>query len=215
MVSLNTVKQLLRISDIDSTRDAFIEYMIPIVYADIIDECNDTFPVDDYEITDDDIYFSASTINLAAGGFAAMNFPNGGTLAISGSRLNDGLYTIVSQTDTAIIVSQSVESETQPASHYPVTLKLVSFPKPFELIASRMIGYQLANSNSAGITSMSLGNYSESKSAQSGSYPDEIMKMLSKYKKMKTGKGSIIWHINENRRYFPNDPTGYEGLDGY
>jgi hypothetical protein len=221
MVSLATVKQLLRMSGTDFDRDSFISSMIPIVYADIIEEVNDTFPVEDYSIEDDDIYFDSTagvyTINLAAGGFTALNFPNTGTLLITGSRLNDGLYTIASQTNTKITVTESVNSETQPTIHYPITLQLVNFPKPFELIASRMIGYQLSNSNSAGIVSMSLGNYSESRTAgtTNSGYPDEIIKSLSKWKKMRTGRGTIQWHINENRTYFPKNVSGYEGGYGY
>jgi hypothetical protein len=213
MVSLANVKAYLRITDTDATRDALISLLIPVVYQDIIAECNNLFKVPGAEISSDDIYFDASPaykILLDAGGFAAMAWPTTGSIVVTGSKLNDGLYTISVQADTYITTTEPILDEIQPTTHYPVSVSLVAFPKPIELIASRMIGYQLANSASAGVVSMSLGNYSETRKATTGGYPDEILNSLRPWKNMTTGRGTIRWHINENRTFIT--PSGITGL---
>jgi hypothetical protein len=217
MVSLANVKAFLRISDTDATRDALISLLIPIVYAEIIEECNNKFIAPDYDITSDDIYFdvtgSTYKILLDAGGFTAMAYPTGGNIIVSGSRLNDGIFTISAQADTYLTTTEAIVDELQTTDKYDVRVDLCAFPKPLELIASRMIGYQLSNSASAGLTAMSLGNYSESRSAgtTNGGYPDEIIKSLSKWKNHRVGRGTIQWHMNENRTYWPVAPTSIEG----
>jgi Phage gp6-like head-tail connector protein len=218
MVTLAEVKAFLRISDTDATRDALISMLIPIVYQDMVDECNYAFKVDDYDLTDDAIYFDVTgttyTINLAAGGFTAMKWPTGGTLVVSGSRLNDGIYTIASQSDTAITLTEPVVDETQPTDAYSVTLSLVNYPKQFELIASMMIGEQLDNPSGAEIISQKIGNYSETRAQKQSStasgYSNRVMGMLAKFKRVRVGKGSIVEHANENRTYFPIEPSASE-----
>jgi hypothetical protein len=216
MVSLANVKAFLRITDTDATRDTLISLLIPIVYADIVEECNNKFIADDYDITDDDIYFdvtgSTYKILLDAGGFTAMAYPTGGNIIVSGSRLNDGIFTIAAQADTYLTTTEAIVDELQPTTHYSVRVDLCNFPKPLELIASRMIGYQLANSNSAGLTSMRLGNYSETRQVSRGGYPDEIMASLHPWKNHRVGRGTMQWHINENRTYFPVAVTSAEGI---
>lgn len=205
MVSVSTVKAFLRISDTDATRDALISLLIPVVYADIIEECNNRFIATDYDFSSDEIYFDAAPaykILIAAGGFTAMGYPNGGNIIVSGSRLNNGIFTISAQADTYLTTTEPIVDELQTTPGYSVRVDLCNFPKPLELIASRMIGYQLSNSNSAGITSMRLGNYSETRSASSssrGGYPDELLNSLRPWKNMRVGRGTAQLHINENR----------------
>jgi len=212
MVSLSNVKAYLRISDTD--RDALISLLIPVVYADIIAECNNFFRMPDSEKISNAIYFDVTWSVykiMIPSGFSAMGWPTGGTLIVSGSRLNDGLFTIAAQADTYITTTEPIVDEVQTTAGYDVRIDLVSFPRSLELIASRMIGYQLANSNSSGIESMSLGNYSETRKISSGGYPDELLKSLKNWKNMRTGRGTIQWHINENRTYWPQGPSSYEG----
>jgi len=218
MVSLANVKAFLRITDTDATRDALISLLIPIVYADIVEECNNKFIADDYDFSSDDIYFdvtgSTYKILIAAGGFTAMAYPTGGNIIVSGSRLNDGIFTIAAQADTYLTTTEAIVDELQSTDGYTVRVDLCNFPKPLELIASRMIGYQLSNSNSAGLASMSLGNYSETRAAGGitrGGYPDEILNSLHPWKNHRVGRGTIQWHMNENRTYFPYEVSGSEG----
>ncbi|MFA5165415.1 MAG: phage head-tail connector protein [Candidatus Omnitrophota bacterium] len=218
MVTLANVKAYLRISDTDATRDALISLLIPIVYADIVEECNNKFVADDYDFSSDDIYFdvtgSTYKILIDAGGFTAMAYPTGGNIIVSGSRLNDGIFTIAAQADTYLTTTEAIVDELQSTDGYTVRVDLCNFPKPLELIASRMIGYQLSNSNSAGLASMSLGNYSETRAAGGvtrGGYPDEILNSLRPWKNHRVGRGTIQWHMNENRTYFPYEVSGSEG----
>lgn len=219
MVSLANVKAYLRITDTDATRDALISLLIPIVYSDIVEECNNKFIADDYDISSNAIYFDASPaykILLDAGGFTAIGYPTGGNIIVSGSRLNDGIFTISAQADTYLTTTEVIVDELQTTETYPVRIDLCNFPKPLELIASRMIGYQLAMSNSAGITSMSLGNYSETRAVAGvsrGGYPDELLNSLRPWKMHRVGRGTIQWHMNENRTNWPTAPESAEGLD--
>ena len=61
-----------------------------------------------------DISFTASTKTIArtAGGFGAAGFKAGHTIKILGSKSNDGVYTIASMTDTAIVTTQTQVDET-------------------------------------------------------------------------------------------------------
>jgi hypothetical protein len=215
MVSLSNVKAFLRIADTDATRDALISLLIPIVYADIVEECNNKFVAPDYDISSTAIYFDVTGTTYKVlkddGGFTAMAYPTGGNIIVSGSRLNDGIFTISAQSDTYLTTTEAIVDELQTTETYPVRVDLCAFPKPLELIASRMIGYQLANSNSAGIESMKLGNYSETRKISSGGYPDELLRSLNNWKNMRTGRGTIQWHMNENRTYWTQGPSGYEG----
>lgn len=205
MISLANVKAFLRISDTDATRDALISMLIPVVYAEIIDECNNSFITPDYTFSSNAIYFDVTgttyKILINAGGLSAMAYPTGGTIIVSGSRLNNGIFTISGQADTYLQTTESIVDELQPTSGYTVSIDLCNFPKPLDLIASRMIGYQLSNVNSAGITSMRLGNYSESRggSISRGGYPDEILNALRPYKNHIVGRGTVQKHYNENR----------------
>lgn len=212
MVNLATVKTILNISS--TSRDNFIQAMIPITYAEIMEYCNNSFSSPDFVIESDEIYFDHTTteqIKLDAGGFAAIGFPSSANLIVSGSRLNDGIYTLSSQTDYILTVSEQVNDETQTTAGYDIKISLAQFPRQFDLIASRMIGYQMNNAASAGITSQSIGNYSESRAAGSvvNGYPNEILAMLTPWKNIRTGKGTLQWHVNENRRYFAQDPNEY------
>ena len=217
MVSLANVKAFLRISDTDATRDALISLLIPIVYAEMVEECNNKFTAPDYDFTSNAIYFDAAPaykMIIDAGGFTAMGYPNSGNVIVSGSRLNDGIFTIAGQADTYLQTTDAIVDELQTTDGYDVRIDLCNFPKPLELIASRMIGYQLSNANSAGITSMSLGNYSETRGGSSisrGGYPDELLNSLKPWKMHRVGRGTVQWHINENRTYWPVQPESSEG----
>ena len=218
MVTLANVKAFLRITDTDATRDALISLLIPIVYADIVEECNNLFRAPGYDIISDDMYFdvtgSTYKIIIDAGGFTDMGYPTGGNIIVSGSRLNDGIFTIAGQADTYLQTTEPIVDELQTTNTYAVRVDLCNFPKPLELIASRMIGYQLTMSNSAGITSTSIGNYSETRSVAGvsrGGYPDELLNSLRPWKNMRIGRGTVQLHINENRLTWPVSPTSYEG----
>jgi hypothetical protein len=216
MVSLSNVKAYLRISDTDATRDALISLLIPVVYADIIAECNNFFRMPDSEKISNAIYFDVTGSVyriMIPSGFSAMGWPTGGTLIVSSSRLNDGLFTIAAQADTYITTVEPIVDEVQTTAGYTVRVDLCNFPRQLESIASDMIGYKLATAGSDGITSMSLGNYSESRAVSAigrGGYPDSILSRMPN-KCMRTGRGTIQWHINENRTYWPQGPSSHEG----
>lgn len=203
MVSLANVKAYLRIADTDATRDALISLLIPIVYADIIEECNNKFIATDYDFTSDAIYFdvtgSTYKILIDAGGFTAMAYPTGGNIIVSGSRLNDGIFTIAAQADTYLTTTEPIVDELQTTDGYSVRIDLCNFPKPLELIASMMIGEQLNNPSGAMVTSERIGSYSVGFGASGFAYSDRVMARMRNYKNMRVGRGTAQLHINENR----------------
>ncbi|MBE3143214.1 MAG: hypothetical protein IMZ61_04720 [Planctomycetes bacterium] len=215
MVSLATVKVYLRITSTDATRDTLISTLIPVVYADIISECNNKFIATDYDISSSDIYFDVTGVTykilLDAGGFTAMAYPTGGNIIVSGSRLNNSIYTISAQADTYLTTTEAIVDELQTTDGYSVRIDLCNFPKQLEAIASYMIKECLDLPGTVGLTSQRHGNYAETRAARTGSYSPEVLAKLRPWKNHVTGRGTIQWHMNENRSYFPSSPTSSEG----
>jgi hypothetical protein len=197
MLGLERAKSFLKITD--TTSDALISMLIPIAYQDIINETNNPFTENSSVVESKDFYFTApDLITIAAGGFTAAKVLAGDLISVSGSRRNDGLYTVASISDSQIhLVDQTITSEA--AGNEAVTVAVAIIPAPVDLVAARMIGYQLTNIASAGVQSMSLGNYSETRKTTAGGYPDELLNSLRPWKYMTTGRGTVHWHINENR----------------
>jgi len=204
MISYTTAKILLRISSTDY--DTLIPYLLPIVYNDIITLTNNKFLAAEYELTDDAFYFdntaAVNKIFLAAGGISVIGFPVGGNLVVADSRLNDGVYTIAAVADTYIQVSETLADEVQTTEGYEVTISLARFPKQTDMVAARMIGYLIQHSASSGLTNMSQGGYSETLGRMEYGYPAEITDQLRQYKCISTGRGTIHYHVNENRKVF-------------
>jgi hypothetical protein len=214
MLSLATAKTLLRLTSTDANRDALIALLLPIVYEDIVGETNNFFRAPGFTLESDLLYFDQAgtvyTLNLVAGGFAAMGWVVGGNLVVSGSRLNDGFYTIQSISDQSMQVVEAMVDEIQPAPGIPIKVGLSVFPKPIDMIAARMIGYLLNNMMSTGIVGEHIGDYSytRARADKDAGYPGDLLKALQPWKFHTLGKGTVHWHVNENRTWMRFGPSG-------
>lgn len=141
---------------------------------------------------------STYTIDLAAGGFTASGIVAGDLVELTGSKRNDGRFTVSSVADTALTVAEAVTSET---TSFAGHVKLVQYPSGLKLIASRMISYQMEHMADAGMQSESIGKYSYSRQASSNAagYPDEILKALNKWRNVSIPRGVRREQYNDQR----------------
>jgi hypothetical protein len=176
------VKTLLGITD--TSKDALIDALLPLVQDDLINYCNQHF---DKAALDSDgleypggitVSFTASTktVTDTAGG---LPFSAGQNVYIEGSRFNDGHYTIVTAADGSFTVSESLTDETAGAS---ITIRLVVFPLALKMIMADMLNFKL-QLRDIGVTGENIsGAISTSFSDDGGTYPPGIFNALNKYK---------------------------------
>ena len=192
LLTLSDYKIIYGITDTDATRDAQITAYLPMVEAEIIEYCNNEF-------LNKDITFSGSfvptvstgpvyTLVCSAGGIAAIKFANGDQFKFDGSVRNDGRLTSTTFTDTVITVSDTLVAE----SACDASITLIQYPAGLKMYAARMVAYQLAHGNDAGLQSETIKSYSYSRAsggASDAGYPSEILHGLDKWRNIKTGRG--------------------------
>lgn len=202
VITLAEYKTFNGITSTDATRDARISALIPEIEAYIVEYCNNAFTNPDVEVSGLMTTTAAAgpvyTLDLAAGGFTASGIVSGDIVAFSGSRRNDGRFTVSSVADTALTVAEAVTSET---ATFPGYVKLVQYPNGLKFIASRMIAYQMEHMADAGMQSESIGKYSYSRQASTNAagYPDEILKALDKWRNVSIPKGIRRDQYNDRR----------------
>jgi hypothetical protein len=202
VITLAEYKTLNGITSTDATRDARITALIPEVEAYIVEYCNNAFTNPDVEVSGTMTTTAAAgpvyTLDLAAGGFTASGMVSGDDIAFTGSKRNDGRFTVSSVADTALTVVEAVTTE---GTSFDGVVKLVQYPNGLKLIASRMISYQLDHMADAGMQSENIGKYSYSKQASTNAdgYPDEILKALNKWRNVRVLKGLRREHYNDRR----------------
>lgn len=198
IASLGEIKAILGYSD--TTNDARIMALLPMVEAEVLEYCNNTF-------LHSSIYFSGDIVcSVTAGPVYSFTCSDGGMddaeiaaddiIYLSGSNRNDGYYTVLSVADGAIVVKEKLIAQ----ASAELTLYLVDFPEALKIYVAKMIAFQLDHATDAGITSESIGNYSYSRAATIASeYPVDIMRGLDKWKRIKVGYSSITIQMRERR----------------
>jgi len=193
LLTLSEYKTIYGIDDVDATRDAQITAYLPMIEADIVMYCNNEF-------INSDIIFSGSisptvsagpvyTLVCSSGGISASGFSDGDQIKLSGTTRNDGRLTATTIADTTITVSDIIVAE--PAIY--ASIVLIQYPSGLKMYAARMVAYQLAHGNDAGIQSETIKSYSYSRSnggSYDAGYPAEILHGLDKWRNIKTGHGS-------------------------
>jgi hypothetical protein len=199
IASLATVKSILGYTD--TTHDARITTMLPIVEADLIEYCNNRF-------LNTDISFGGScTITASAGvykivcadlGMDEVSFAENDIVYLDGSTRNDGYYTISAIAAGEITIAEALVAQ---ATASGMTLSLAEFPQAIQLSFARMIGYQVEHANDAGMQSEHIGKYSYSRQASTNAdgYPDEILKALNKWRNVSVPKGVRRDQYNDRR----------------
>lgn len=200
VITLAQYKTLLGITDVDATRDARIEALIPQVEQDIVDYCNNPFRNTDVVYSGDvtpDETGGAYSFNGTA--FTDVEFAAGDIIEVVGTIRNDGRFTISTITATKITVSEIVVDEAE----VEVLIYLVQFDTAVRLYAARMIAYQIEHMANAGLNSETIKTYKYTRQEKdSFFYPQEILTGLNKWRYIKTGRGSRIAQYNERRGTF-------------
>jgi hypothetical protein len=187
IATLDEIKLLLQITD--SSQDALITALIPICEDYLIDYCNNSFLDNRVTVSGTDISFTTnntidSTSDLVAAYFSADMLIN-----ISGSILNEGVYTIASVSTNQILTTETtIVTEDNDTD---ITITRVVYPEALKQIISAMINESIGYGTATpGVDSESLGDYSISYAKSrtgvtGGTWSDGIMQQLNIYRKVK------------------------------
>ena len=206
VITLAQYKVLMGVTDTDATRDARVTAFIPEIESEIIQICNRDFLNDDITFTGNFVPTVAAgpvyTLVCALGGIAAVSFAAGDTILLEDTVRNNGRYTGAIIADGVVTVTEALVAE----AAVDATITLVQFPAGLQMYAARMIAYQLAHSDDAGLTGESIKSYSYSRAsggAADAGYPQEIINGLRRsYGFVKTGLGKRRGHYNDHRGSF-------------
>jgi hypothetical protein len=201
IATLSEIKTILGYTD--TSHDAQIVSLIPMVEDDIITECNNTF-------IHSTIYFAGDIVSTVAGAVYSFDCADGSMddaeldvgdiIYARGSARNDGYYTITAIADTKITVREPLKAHAEES----FTLYLVDIPVGLKIYIAKMVAWQINHASDSGLTGESIGNYSYSRSAGSSSdagYPAEILRGLAKWKRVTTKMGSIQTHFRDYRGF--------------
>lgn len=189
ITELNEVKNLLQISD--TSKDSFINSMIPIVQDFVLKYTNNYF-----EILTDEVYRDSNTISFVSGTpakindsqnkFISLGFVPGIHIRVQGSKFNDGVYKvdIVEAGTLTLSVDEQLINESAD-SEVVVLITIVQFPKGIKLPIAKLIGFHLDPKNAKGVQSESLGDHSINFQS-GGMYPQSLLNDLRPYMRMKT-----------------------------
>lgn len=189
IISLDETKSLLQISD--TSKDALIENLIPIVQDFVI-----KFTENSFEILTDTVYRLSNKLSFEAGNppkildsenqFVAMGFTSGLEIKVKGSKFNDNYYKIDSLTDGVLNLSSFDTLTTEPAHNlFTVLITVVQFPKGIKLPVSKLIDFHLDKQKTSNVSSESLGDHSVSYQSSGGSYPKHLLDDLAQYRLLK------------------------------
>lgn len=203
VITLAQYKALMGVTSTDSTRDARITALIPIIEDDITAYCSRDFLNDEVNFSGYFVVDETSgtyTLTCALGGITDTDLAVGDCILLEGTVRNDGRYTISVLTDTVITTTEALVDE----SSVLAEVTLIQWPLGTRGIAARMIAYQLKHGDDAGLTGETIKSYSYSR-ASSGAdagYPAEILKGLDRWRYVKTGSGQRRGHYIDHRGSF-------------
>ena len=128
--------------------------------------------------------FNATAGTIAAdSSFSDQNFVIGDDIRISNSYRNNGYFTVTDVSGSTLTVSESVTEELSGRS---ILVSVVKWPKSLKPIAAEMIAYDydVRPSRTAGITSRTLGPWSESygEALDQYGYPKRLTDRLIPYR---------------------------------
>lgn len=187
ILSIEECKLLLGIDESDKTKDAQIEALIPIVRDQIVDHCRNYF-VDKLIYEGGSPAFTPGTgtakpkIQITGVDWDNTGFRASDSILITGSLVNDGLFTIDSiSTDTLTLNARDkLKAETNEQSCFVFK---VCFPEPLKITASKMVKFNLDGDGMYPIQSEKIGGYTVQYAVGGEmSYPTTIVAELRRYK---------------------------------
>jgi hypothetical protein len=178
IVTVANCKTLLGITS--STYDSLLALEIPMIQEAIIQFLKRYFK-SDLDYSSKTISFSGTTISDSASQFNVEGLLIGDYM-IQGSKYNDGFVTVSVVASGALTTSETLVTETAGET---ILLTRVVFPKELQLIASKMVGYNIFNKY--GAISESISRYSVTYGQAQNNilgYPDSLTGGLLKYRRV-------------------------------
>jgi len=162
--------------------------MIPIVQDRINTICNNYF-LNDLYVQGSVVFNATASTIVSTGDFLQAGFADGDEVYIYNSYRNDGYKNVSTVTATTLTLASgsSVVSELSGRS---ILISVTKWPTALKYIAAQMVKYDYDDrpSKSIGVTSRTLGPYSESFGSGSAvgaptpfGYPQELIDALSQY----------------------------------
>ncbi len=205
VITLAQYKTLLGVTDTDATRDARIEALIPLIEADIVEICNNTFTIPEVAFSGDitpDETGGVYTFGCADGGMDDVDFAVGDQIYTSSFNRtsNNGRFAITVIADTAITVTEALTDEDEVSG---ASLTLVQWPSGVRMYAAQMISHLLLHMDDQGLTGESIKSYSYSREANVSGYPNAIVSGLKRgWGFVKVGRGRRVAHYIDKRGTF-------------
>jgi len=197
IATLAEIKTLLGIAD--TTKDAQITALIPLVEDDLLTYCNNSFESAiatwGGSVTPTQ---SGTTYTLIGSGFSDSLIVTGDYIHVVGTLRNDGYYHVTNISDTVITVDTATINE----SAISASISAVEIPAGLKIYFAKMIGWNLYNFKSSGLSSESIGNYSYSmKDGASGDagYPADMLKGLDRWRRISTKRGTVKQQFRDAR----------------
>jgi hypothetical protein len=162
--------------------------LIPIVQERINLITNNYFLTDMYVQGIFTFNTSANSITMDGAQFVDEGFIAGDEIHIYHSYRNDGYHTVSSVTANSVVITSATTMIAEPSGR-SILVSVVSWPNAMKYIAAQMVKYDYDDrpKKSFGVTSRTLGPYSESFGGSAGSnptpfgYPQELIDALSSY----------------------------------
>lgn len=162
--------------------------MIPIVQDRINTICNNYF-LNDLYVQGSVVFNATASTIVSTGDFLQAGFADGDEVYVYNSYRNDG-YKVVSTVTATTLTLASGSSVVSELSGRSILISVTKWPTALKYIAAQMVKYDYDDrpSKSIGVTSRTLGPYSESFGSGSNfgaptpfGYPQELIDALSQY----------------------------------
>jgi hypothetical protein len=178
---------------LNNSYDDLIDTLIPIVERDILSYLNNHFEDENTEYHAGHFVFVEATSSTNAyitdtqNSFTSRGFQDNMDIYIVGTDRNEGMYTISSENDSRLLLSDNDtlldERSTKYYGHNYICISRIKWPPSLKSIIAQIIWHVIDKAKSGGIASKSLGPASISYfPIGSGSFPPHIYKALSKFK---------------------------------
>ena len=173
--------------------DSYIDDLIPIVQADIVEYLGNTFPDENtrYEGSHFELLSSDVSVNDTEEDFLIEGFSTGMDIALEGSYRNVGIYTISALTSAKMRLTSAqdtilAENSTAEYGGNNIRLTRIKWPIGIKPLVAQIIWYNLDRIKSKEVQSKSLGPSSITyMTLGSGGYPENIYKGLERYRNVK------------------------------
>lgn len=185
-MAIVTASEVTVYTDISATAGTIVSSGLIGIVQDRINQITNNYFIGKLQISGSFLFNSAASTIYGSSDFAAAGFIAGDEIYIYNSARNDGYKTIGSVTSSTITLASgsTVIYELLLADIY---IGVVIWPIAIKYVAAQMVKYDYDDRGSApvGVTSHSLGPFSESFGAAAGGtpfgYPQELIDALAPY----------------------------------